>query len=115
MITFTVSQLIAGVIAICGCITGMAGALTAITGWVKQAKSPHEEQNNRITSLENRVAKHDDILARDDTRLKNIEAGNRVTQRALLALLSHGINGNNIPEMEKAYNDLHSYLIDGDV
>jgi len=34
-----------------------------------------------------------------------------VTQRALLALLAHGIDGNHLPQMEEAKQELELHLI----
>lgn len=48
----------------------------------------------------------------DNKRIKSIEAGNRITQQALLALMSHAINGNDIDKLEKARDDLQQYLIE---
>ena len=59
-----------------------------------------------IDELEKRLNRHDEILAKDDRRLENIETGNRYTQRALLALLSHGIDGNEVEAMRKAKEEL---------
>ena len=53
----------------------------------------------------------DEYLALDKRRLDNMDEGNRVTQRALLALLAHGIDGNNVEQMEKAKSALEEHLI----
>ena len=52
-------------------------------------------------------------LDSDDERLKHLEEGNKVKCRALMALLSHQINGNSSDKLEKALADLNDYLIDG--
>ena len=51
------------------------------------------------------------MFSNDNDRIEGIERGNRVTQRALLALLSHGIDGNEIDAMSKAKEELENYLI----
>ena len=53
----------------------------------------------------------DGKLDRDNNRLESIEEGNRATQRALLALLDHGIDGNNIKQMQDAKETLQNHLI----
>ena len=40
------------------------------------------------------------------------EEGNKYTQKALLALLAHAIDGNNVEQLRKAEDDLKNYLID---
>lgn len=52
-------------------------------------------------------------LASDDKRIKHLEEGNKVKCRALMALLSHEINGNSNDKLQKALSDLNDYLIDG--
>jgi len=52
-----------------------------------------------------------DYLDNDNRRIKTIEAGNRITQQALLALMSHALNGNDVDKLEKARDDLQEYLI----
>ena len=43
--------------------------------------------------------------------IERIEEGNKITQQALLALLNHAIDGNDIAEVKKASKDLTDYLI----
>ena len=99
------------VMAITGMITGVAAVIVLIVNLVKKAKSPNEIQNARITELEHRVDMHDEFLQKDLRRFESMEAGNRVIQHAILALLAHGIDGNDIEGMRKAKRELEEYLI----
>ena len=58
-----------------------------------------EDHNRKIVGIEQRVNKS--------------EHGINVMMKALLALLSHGIDGNAIDPMKEAKAALESYLIDG--
>ena len=51
------------------------------------------------------------MLVQDVNRFDAIEAGNRVTQLAILALLDHGIDGNNVKQMQDAKEELQNHLI----
>ena len=53
----------------------------------------------------------DDKLDSDNRRINSLEDGNRVVCKALIALLSHEINGNSIDKLQKALSDLNDYLI----
>jgi hypothetical protein len=53
----------------------------------------------------------DTFLAKDKARLDGIDESTRVTQRALLALLAHGIDGNHQSQMEDAKKELELHLI----
>lgn len=48
-----------------------------------------------------------------EQRINKSEHGSNVTMKALLALLSHGIDGNAIEPMKEAKAALENYLIDG--
>ena len=47
----------------------------------------------------------------DDKRLKDARECNHVITKGVLALLDHGINGNNIDQMKDARHDVETYLI----
>lgn len=81
-----------------------------VRAW-KAAKAPNDQQNVRIDALEEWRKEVDRKLNRDNDKLMDIESGNRVTQRALLALLDHGIDGNNIKQMQDAKEALQDHLI----
>ena len=68
-------------------------------------------QDQKISQLESRLDSHDTYLKNDKDRIDSIEAGNKVTQQAILALLSHAINGDSREQLEKARNSLNDYLI----
>ena len=98
-------------ITICTIITCTAAVVTIITSVIKAVKSPNVRQDERITALETNVKQLKDYLDNDNRRIKTIEAGNRITQQALLALMSHALNGNDVDKLEKARDDLQEYLI----
>ena len=54
----------------------------------------------------------DTKLANDNERLKNMESGNRVICRGILALLSHEINGNSSEKLKASQQEITDYLID---
>ena len=99
-------------VAACGAIITVSGAVDVIIKTAKAVKAPNTEQNERLTSVEDRLARHDELFGKDNKRLTMIEEGNRVTQKAILALLKHGIDGNQIPAMQKAEEELQRFLID---
>lgn len=106
-ITFTVSD----IVWICGAVCTMSAALAVICGAYRKAKEPETVQNSRLDALEAQVKKFAEYLDRDNKRLNAVDEGNRITQRALLALMSHAINGNDIDRLTKAKDDLQEYLI----
>ena len=89
----------------------IANAVEKIVKAVKAAKAPNAKQDERLDALETWKAEVDRKLLNDNVHLANIDSDNRVTQRALLALLDHGIDGNNIKQMQHAKEELQDHLI----
>lgn len=103
---------VAALLALAGAITTLGSAAEKIAKVIRAAKAPNDEQDRRITAAENDIKDIKGFLASDKKRLDSLEDGNRVTQRAILALLGHGIDGNNQKQMQDAKADLEKYLID---
>lgn len=100
------------VMAVCSAVVLLSNAVEKIVKAIKAAKAPNAHQDERLDALEAWRSIVDSKLNQDNERLGNIEDGNRVTQRALLALLAHGIDGNNIEQMQTAKEKLEKYLIE---
>lgn len=119
VIQFTPAQLIALVLGICGAIVTISAAIGVIAKALDKARAPEKEQNERLDAHEKRLNAHDEIIERfkeyfdnDDRRFKEIEKSNKITQSALLALLKHSINGEDITSLKEAEKSLEEYLIE---
>lgn len=99
------------VLAAASAVVLLSNAAEKIAKAVKAAKAPNDEQNRRLTAAEKDIEDIKGFLANDKKRLDSLEEGNRVTQRALIALLGHGLDGNNQKQMAEAKADLEDYLI----
>lgn len=99
------------VLAAASAIVLLSNATEKVVKAVQAAKKPNSIQNDRLTALEEWKKSVDRKLENDKMHLESIDAGNRVTQLALLALLDHGIDGNNIDQMQHAKEELQSHLI----
>lgn len=76
----------------------------------KAAQRPNQTQDERLDALEKWQGEVEKRLETGSSHFERIDSGNRVTQRALLALMSHAINGNDIDKLRKAKDDLETYL-----
>ena len=119
VIQFTPAQLIALILAVCGAIVTISAAIGVITKALDKARAPEKEQNERLDAHEKRLNAHDEIIEKfkeyfdnDDRRFKEIEKSNKITQSALLALLKHSINGEDITSLKEAEKSLEEYLIE---
>lgn len=106
------------VLLVCGLLLGLAtiintfgSAFEKVAKAKKALKAPNDEQDRRITTAEKDIKDIKGFLNNDKKRLDTLEDGNRVTQRAILALLGHGLDGNNQKEMKDAKAALESHLI----
>lgn len=119
VISFTPAQLIAAILAICAAIVTISAAIGVIVKIITKAREPEELQNKRlddhdkrIGSLEEIAGKFKDYFDNDDKRFKEIERTNKITISALLAILKHSLNGNDIESLKKAEKTIEEYLID---
>jgi len=99
-------------LAICVAITTVSAAMAVLTKLIQKMKQPEKSQNERLDELERIVKRHDELFNSDNMRLGELEEGNKVTQQAILALLSHAINGNDTDKLTKARDTLQQYLIE---
>lgn len=89
----------------------ITNAVEKITGALRVARAPMTEHGQRLSALEDWQEEVERKLRCDNDRLSDIDESMRVTQRAILALLDHGIDGNNIDGMCHAKEELQNHLI----
>ncbi len=107
----TLQEFATAFLSICAALITIATAFKIIAEAIKKLKEPEMNQDNKIKDIETKLELHDEYLANDKAKIESIEAGNKVTQQAILALLSHAINGDSKDQLEKAKNNLTDYLI----
>lgn len=103
--------LIGAVLAIAGGISTLGSAANWLVKLVSVLKAPNAEQDRQLAELQEWRKGVDSKLDNDNRRLNRSEDGERITQRALLALLAHGIDGNHQDQMAKAKEELETHLI----
>ena len=111
LIQFTLGQLITIILGICGGIVTVSAAITVLIKTVQKIKEPERAQDARISALEKQVEKFNKFFDNDNKRLVELEKGNTVTQQAILALLSHALNGNDEDSLKSAKSNLEQYLL----
>lgn len=99
-----VSAVLAGIVLVGNAADKIAKAYKAI-------KAPETSQNDRLDRVEKDVKDIKEKLEKDKLRLDDNANANHVTQEAILALLEHGLHGNNIDQMNAAKKNLETYLI----
>lgn len=107
-------------VSICLGVTAVISLINLITGIIKDHRKPTDDIEKRVSDIEKKLdyemkaifESYEVRFKNDKARLDTIEEGNRVTQRAIRALLRHSIDGNNTEGLIKAEADLSEYLID---
>lgn len=96
-------------------IAACAAVVTIVNAWkaMKDVKSasPNAKQNDILRIHEERLGLIEDRLSHGEERFQAIDSNNEVTQEALLALMSHAINGNDIDSLKEARDKLQHHLI----
>lgn len=118
-ISFTPAELITMILGICGAIITISAALGVVVKAIEKTREPEKEQNIRLDKIDKRlddidgtIAKFKEYFTNDDNRFKAIEKSNKITQTALLALLKHSLNGNDVNALKEAEKSLEDYLIE---
>lgn len=88
-------------LAILAFIVLMGNVIKTIKEWRKPGMSEAEWRRSVDTTLTD-----------NNERIEKLEEGNKVICKALIAMLSHEINGNSVDKLQKAMSDLNEYLID---
>lgn len=88
-------------VAVLAFVVLLGNFIKTIKGW----KKPHDD-------LEEWRRDVDEKLNRDNKRLIELETGNRVICRGLLAMLSHEINGNSKDKLIASQQEITNYLIE---
>ena len=88
-------------------ILGFCGLVAALWGTWKIAKEIRKPKED----LAAKVQLHDDLLKKDNERLKEMETSNKLVLQCLLIIINHDITGNGIESMKEARDELQEYLI----
>ncbi len=83
---------------------GFVTSIWAVWKIVKEIKKPGDD-------LKTTVDKHEELLKKDDKRMKEVEDSNKMILQCLLVIINHDITGNGIDKMKAARDELQEYLI----
>ena len=88
-------------VAVLAFIVLVGNVIKTIKDWSKPGMSEAEWRRDVDAKLDS-----------DNRRIQKLEDGNRAICKALIALLSHEINGNSKEKLTTAMSDLNNYLIE---
>lgn len=126
--TFTLADVVTWILSVCGAIAGIGAAIAVLVKFNTFLKKPNHDQDVKIEAMEEKITKmsgevdavkdlltskdsqYMDLFKRDKARLDAQENSMNMLLRANFALLGHALNGNNVEQMQSAFNDIQEYL-----
>ncbi len=107
-------------------LAGLGALITILTVWdkiesrIKKTKEPSEELKERVVVLEKKFdfdikatfVEYESRFKRDLERINEIEKSNKLTQKALVELMRHEVDGNNTERLKKVADELNEYIYD---
>lgn len=90
----------------------LIGAYNTIMTAIKTHREERRRRSAPVNTLETQVKDHEEKLKRDHQRLNDLEESNRIIMRALMAMLSHEINGNSDDKLRSSLDEIQRYLIE---
>ena len=90
----------------------LVGAYNTIMSAVKNYREEKKRKDAPVSTLEEQVKQHEERLKKDHERLNDLEGSNRIIMRALMAMLSHEINGNSDEKLKDSYDEIQRYLLE---
>ena len=87
---------------------------TAIKNWNesrKRKRAPIDKLENRADDTADKLRLHTEMLESDKKRLDMLEEQQRIMLRALMAMLSHEINGNSSEKLKASVAEIQDFLI----
>lgn len=126
--TFTLADAVTWILSVCGAIAGIGAAIAVLVKFNTFLKKPNHDQDVKIEAMEEKITKmsgevdavkdlltskdsqYMDLFKRDKARLDAQENSMNMLLRANFALLGHALNGNNVEQMQSAFNDIQEYL-----
>lgn len=125
---FTLADAVTWILSVCGAIAGIGAAIAVLVKFNTFLKKPNHEQDVKIEAMEEKITKmsgevdavkdllaskdsqYMDLFKRDKARLDAQENSMNMLLRANFAFLGHALNGNNVEQMQSAFNDIQEYL-----
>lgn len=91
-------------------INTIGSAIEKISRAKKAVEAPNAAQDAKIADHEERIKKLERHQENDKRELDAIREYNRISALAQIALLDHGLDGNNIKPMQDAKDELNHWL-----
>ena len=112
-------ELITQILAICGAISVIGGAVAVLSGWYKSWKATKQKQDNRIEQIEKRITNIETSITginqkldNDYKNIRNTRDDMNLLMRSMFNLIENKITGNNIEGLKKTREELVNAMTD---
>lgn len=89
----------------------IAAAILSIDKLIKLLKEPKKKDDEEKQMIKDRIDEIEVKLNADFVSLQHLEKSNELILQSLFVMIDHDITQNGYPELEKARNKLHKFLI----
>ena len=89
----------------------LVGVYNTIMSAIKNAREEKRLKDQPVNTLEHTVEDHTEKLKNDHERITQLEESNRIIMRALMAVMSHEVNGNSTEKLQNSMNEIQDFLI----
>lgn len=115
--TFTAQDILTMMLSVCGALVSISAAIAVVVKFNNFLKKPNKDQDARIDKLEGRLKM---VEGRCDTfdkqlegvkkHLNSLDESINMLLRAEFAQLGHNLNGDNVEQMQRAFDDIQEFL-----
>jgi heme/copper-type cytochrome/quinol oxidase subunit 1 len=90
----------------------LVGVYNTIMSAIKTAREEKRLKEQPVNTLEHTVDDHTKKLQNDHERITQLEESNRIIMRALMAVMSHEVNGNSTEKLQTSMDEIQKFLIE---
>lgn len=115
--TFTAQDILMLVLSACAAVVSISNAIAQGVKFNNFLKKPNKDQDARIDKLEERLKTvegrcdtFDNQLEGVKKHLNNLDESINMLLRAEFAQLGHNLNGDNVEQMQRAFDDIQEFL-----
>jgi len=90
----------------------LVGVYNTIMNAIKTAREEKRLKEQPVNTLEHTVDDHTKKLQNDHERITQLEESNRIIMRALMAVMSHEVNGNSTEKLQTSMDEIQKFLIE---
>lgn len=115
--TFTAQDMLTTMLSVCGALVSISAAIAVVVKFNNFLKKPNKDQDARMDKIEGRLKT---VEGRCDTfdkqfegvkkHLNSLDESINMLLRAEFAQLGHNLNGDNVEQMQRAFDDIQEFL-----